>query len=107
MTKLGDNPRVGWPCDPPNILKRDSWITDTPVPKLQKNNKLIKFNITLVDWVEEQMAPLVESMEPRKVRTYEEKLCDAQEEAADLNWIHYLGQYCIPHICIVPYTIGF
>lgn len=44
-----------------------------------------------IDWVEEQMAPLVESMEPRKVRTYEEKLCDAQEEAADLNWIHYLG----------------
>ena len=55
------------------------------------------------------MAPLVESMEPRKVRTYEEKLCDAQEEAADLNWIHYLGQYCIPHICtyIVPYTLHF
>ena len=51
------------------------------------------------------MAPLVESMEPRKVRTYEEKLCDAQEEAADLNWIHYLGQYCILHTCIVPYTI--
>lgn len=45
-----------------------------------------------LDWIEEQMAPLVESMEARKVRTYEDILCDAQEEAADLNWIHYLGK---------------
>lgn len=46
----------------------------------------------IVDWVEEQMAPLVESMEPKKVRTYDDILCDAQEETVDLNWIHYLGK---------------
>ncbi|XP_067928992.1 cilia- and flagella-associated protein 54-like [Watersipora subatra] len=49
------------------------------------------------DWVEEQMAPLVESMEPKKLRTYEDVLCDAQEEAIDLNWIHCLGYQSILH----------
>ena len=47
--------------------------------------------LTILDWVEEHMAPLVESMEPKKQRTYEDVLCDAQEEASDLSWIHYLG----------------
>lgn len=46
------------------------------------------------------MAPLVESMEPKRVRTYEETLIDAQEEARDLSWLHYLGTY-------EPNTTGF
>lgn len=53
----------------------------------------IRLSKTSTDWVEEQMAPLVQKMEPKKVRTYEDMLCDAQEEANELNWIHYLGTH--------------
>lgn len=45
------------------------------------------------DWVEEQMAPLVESMEPPRVPTYEDNLVNTYDEAHSLNWIHYLGTF--------------
>lgn len=53
------------------------------------------------------MAPLVEALEPRKVRTYEDMMCDALEEANDLSWIHYLGELFQSHWCAYGQNILF
>jgi len=54
------------------------------------------------------MAPLVESMQTKKVRTYDDDMCDAQQEAESLSWIHYLGKendLLLPQIHITAISI--
>ena len=44
-----------------------------------------------VDEIEEELAPLIEAQETKKVETYEEQVVRTKETAKDLGWIHILG----------------
>lgn len=45
------------------------------------------------DEIEEELAPLIEAQEVKKVETYEEQVNRAKEGAQDLGWIHFLGEW--------------
>ncbi|CAH1784493.1 unnamed protein product [Owenia fusiformis] len=45
--------------------------------------------------IEEEMAPLIESLEPKHVETYDEQVHKAKLLACDISWIHLLGYQAI------------
>nr|XP_022298602.1 cilia- and flagella-associated protein 54-like isoform X1 [Crassostrea virginica] len=50
--------------------------------------------------IEEELAPLIEAQEVKKVETYEEQVNRAKEGAQDLGWIHFLGyQTVLQRLC--------
>lgn len=46
---------------------------------------------SVTDEIEEELAPLIEAQELKKVETYEEQVNRAKDGAKDLGWIHFLG----------------
>ncbi|XP_056000170.1 cilia- and flagella-associated protein 54-like isoform X4 [Ostrea edulis] len=50
--------------------------------------------------IEEELAPLIEAQEVKKVETYEEQVNRAKDGAKDLGWIHFLGyQTVLQRLC--------
>ena len=43
------------------------------------------------DEIEEELAPLIEAQETKKVETYEEQVSRTKDTAKELGWIHILG----------------
>ena len=46
----------------------------------------------MADDIEEEMAPLVEQLEPAPVETYEDQLNKARSAIQGLSWIQVLGE---------------
>ena len=44
------------------------------------------------DVIEEEMAPLLESLEPSLVETYADQVEKAKDATKDLSWIHIVGE---------------
>ena len=53
-------------------------------------NPLISFH---VDDIEEELAPLMEELEPPPVETYEDQLNKARTATQGLSWVQILGEY--------------
>nr|XP_034306398.1 cilia- and flagella-associated protein 54 isoform X5 [Crassostrea gigas] len=50
--------------------------------------------------IEEELAPLIEAQEVKKVETYDEQVNRAKQGAQDLGWIHFLGyQTVLQRLC--------
>lgn len=48
-------------------------------------------HLMFTDEIEEELAPLIEAQEVKKVETYDEQVNRAKQGAQDLGWIHFLG----------------
>lgn len=51
--------------------------------------------ILFVDEIEEELAPLIEAQEIKKVETYDEQVARTKDTAKELGWIHILGYQTI------------
>lgn len=51
--------------------------------------------LMFTDEIEEELAPLIEAQEVKKVETYDEQVNRAKQGAQDLGWIHFLGNEII------------
>lgn len=47
--------------------------------------------LMFTDEIEEELAPLIEAQEVKKVETYDEQVNRAKQGAQDLGWVHFLG----------------
>lgn len=55
------------------------------------NRKCNFIHLMFTDEIEEELAPLIEAQEVKKVETYDEQVNSAKQGAQDLGWIHFLG----------------